>query len=228
MNNPAHQQLCENSLLGVTTLAKMDWTSAAQTVGAFGVAAAGLTGPFWNYRKWVEEQFKRISELQTEVHGETLVDIRQKFGALVQGGEMKSRTDKSKLNDRENHDFFQMLRFFQRANAVYSSFPWWSRRTRHYLLSILEPEILIWHDYLTRSQKCDDDGEWAGWTDSRGERLDADPTRRGLDRLMIDLEKRYGMRGWRKTPSRLRARGRELLHRARVARHTQPAPTQPE
>lgn len=60
--------------------------------------------------------------------------------------QLGSRTDKSKLNDRENHDFFQMLRFFQRANVVYSCFPWWSRRTRHYLLNILEPEILVTHD----------------------------------------------------------------------------------
>lgn len=191
----------------LATLGAMQWTAWAQTIAAFGAAAAGITGPFWNYRKWVEEQYRRITELQAEVHGDTLIPIRQTFGALVEGGALMDRGT-PELDDDENHAFFTMLRFFQRANAVYQSFPTWSRRTRHYLLDVLEPEILIWKRYLDSSQAQDS----TGWLDSRGRRLDAAPTRTGLDKLSIALERRNH-----------RPRLASILHRM-ISRATTAAP----
>ncbi|MGF6889444.1 hypothetical protein ABIA39_008909 [Nocardia sp. GAS34] len=138
---------------------------------------AGISGVYWNYRKWLEDQYKRIAELQAEAHGERLSGIRQTIGRLIEGGDLSRQGNC--LDDDQNHGFFEVLRYFQRAYALYMSFPWWAG-PRRFLLRAIEPEIRIYHGYLDGS---------ADWKDKREEPFNCQQSRSGLDALYKALSR---------------------------------------
>jgi hypothetical protein len=160
------------------------WLTVGEGVVAASVSAVGMVFTA-SKNRW--EQYDRVLALTKESGTEPISTDRHTIGTIFESGTGKPIT----LDNDEIKAFFNVLWYFQQADALYVSLRpplgLGSTRPQKLLLDALGPVVLIWKSYVERKPR-----------EHSGEELNLRRSASALTRLAHECEKRERSRQQKK------------------------------